>query len=160
VRKRAAFHLSLFTFPLQCASVGFCGGLKFLIHIATATAASLVQRKIRISDLGDRYDQEGKSEPLQHAGTSKYLIVICNVSWLRCHTASTKIEKPMYGFVDLISGAVKSDNSLPADAASAKLHTDKILDASTEKPTAAGPSRSWRAPSQERCIGSRLSDST
>jgi hypothetical protein len=58
---------------------------------------------------------------------------------LRCHTASTKIEKPMDEFVDLISGAVKSDTSLPADAAGAKLHTDKILDVSTEKPTPVGP---------------------
>src|SRR6516164_3253864 len=53
VRKLAAFHLSLFTFPLQCASVGFCGGLKFLIHIATATAARLgTTRPIR--DLSDQ----------------------------------------------------------------------------------------------------------
>src|SRR6516225_7455349 len=40
---------------------------------------------------------------------------------------------------DLISRSVKSDTSLPADAASMKLLADKILDVSTEKPTEVGP---------------------
>ena len=30
VRKLAAFHLSLFSFALQCAPVGFCGGFEIL----------------------------------------------------------------------------------------------------------------------------------
>jgi hypothetical protein len=34
---------------------------------------------------------------------------------------------------DSISGSVKSDTSLPADAAGAKLPANKILDVSTEK---------------------------
>jgi CubicO group peptidase (beta-lactamase class C family) len=42
-------------------------------------------------------------------------------------------------FADLISGAAKSDTSLPLDAAGAKLLANKILDASTEKPTEVGP---------------------
>jgi hypothetical protein len=39
---------------------------------------------------------------------------------------------------DFISSSVKSDTALPADAASAKLLTNKIRDVSTEKPTEAG----------------------
>jgi CubicO group peptidase (beta-lactamase class C family) len=39
-----------------------------------------------------------------------------------------------------ISSSVKSDTALPADAASAKLLANKILDVSTEKPTVVGPS--------------------
>ena len=42
-------------------------------------------------------------------------------------------------FADLISGSVKSDTSLPADAAGAKLLENKLLEASTEKPTPVGP---------------------
>src|SRR5260370_42160446 len=40
---------------------------------------------------------------------------------------------------DYIAGSVKSDAALPADAASAKLLANKILDVSTEKPTGVGP---------------------
>jgi CubicO group peptidase (beta-lactamase class C family) len=42
-------------------------------------------------------------------------------------------------FVDLISGSVKSDTSLPPDPASVKLLANKILDISTEKPAEVGP---------------------
>ncbi len=45
----------------------------------------------------------------------------------------------MSKFADTISRAVKSDTSLPADAAGAKLLANKILDVSTEKPTDVGP---------------------
>ena len=45
----------------------------------------------------------------------------------------------MSKFADYISSSVKSDTSLPADAASAKLLANKILDVSTEKPTEVGP---------------------
>jgi CubicO group peptidase (beta-lactamase class C family) len=46
---------------------------------------------------------------------------------------------------DLVSGSVKSDTSLPADAASAKLLANKILDVSTEKPTEVGPTSKMAA---------------
>jgi hypothetical protein len=41
-------------------------------------------------------------------------------------------------FADLVSGAVKSEKPLPADPASTKRLANKILDVSTEKPTAVG----------------------
>ena len=47
---------------------------------------------------------------------------------------------PLSKLSDYISSSVKSDTALPADATSAKLLADKILDVSTEKPTAIGPS--------------------
>jgi hypothetical protein len=40
---------------------------------------------------------------------------------------------------DYISNSVQSDTALPADAASAKLLANKILDVSSEKPTEVGP---------------------
>jgi CubicO group peptidase (beta-lactamase class C family) len=46
---------------------------------------------------------------------------------------------PLSELVDYISSSVKSDTALPADAVSAKLLANKILDVSTEKPTAVGP---------------------
>jgi CubicO group peptidase (beta-lactamase class C family) len=46
---------------------------------------------------------------------------------------------PLGELADYISSSVKSDRALPADAASAKLLANKILDVSTEKPTAVGP---------------------
>jgi hypothetical protein len=42
-------------------------------------------------------------------------------------------------FADFISSSVKSDTSLPANVANAKLLANKILDVSTEKPTKVGP---------------------
>ena len=46
---------------------------------------------------------------------------------------------PLGELADSISSSVKSDTALPADAASAKLLANKILDVSTEKPTTVGP---------------------
>jgi hypothetical protein len=46
---------------------------------------------------------------------------------------------PFSELADYISSSVKSDTALPADAASAKLLANKILDISTEKPTEVGP---------------------
>jgi CubicO group peptidase (beta-lactamase class C family) len=46
---------------------------------------------------------------------------------------------PLGELADSISSSVKSDTALPADDASAKLLANKILDVSTEKPTAVGP---------------------
>jgi len=46
---------------------------------------------------------------------------------------------------DLVSGSVKSDTSLPADAAGAKLLTNKILEVSTEKSTEVGPTSKMAA---------------
>ena len=51
----------------------------------------------------------------------------------------------MHEFADLITGAVKSDTSLPGDAAGAKLLVNKILDVSTEKPTEVGPTSKMAA---------------
>ena len=48
-------------------------------------------------------------------------------------------------FADLVSGSVKSDEPLPADATSAKLLANKILDISTEKPTQVGPTSKMAA---------------
>jgi CubicO group peptidase (beta-lactamase class C family) len=48
-------------------------------------------------------------------------------------------------FADLISSSVKSDTSLPADAASAKLLANKILDVSTETPTEVSPNSKMAA---------------
>jgi CubicO group peptidase (beta-lactamase class C family) len=45
---------------------------------------------------------------------------------------------PLSEFADSISRSVKSDMSLPPDAAGAKLLANKILDVSTEKPTEVG----------------------
>jgi hypothetical protein len=46
---------------------------------------------------------------------------------------------------DLVSSSVKSDTSLPADTANAKLMANKILDVSTEKPTEVGPTSKMAA---------------
>ena len=46
---------------------------------------------------------------------------------------------PLSKLADSISSSVKSDTSLPANAASATLLANKILDVSTEKPTEVGP---------------------
>jgi len=48
-------------------------------------------------------------------------------------------------FADLVSGSVKSDEPLPADATSAKFLANKILDISTEKPTQVGPTSKMAA---------------
>ncbi len=45
---------------------------------------------------------------------------------------------PLSRLADSISSSVKSNTTLPADTASAKLLADKILDVSTEKPTEVG----------------------
>ena len=45
---------------------------------------------------------------------------------------------PLSKLADYISSSVKSDTALPADAASANLLANKILDVSTEKPTEVG----------------------
>jgi hypothetical protein len=46
---------------------------------------------------------------------------------------------PLHEFADLVCGSVKSDKSLPADAPSANLLANRILNVSTEKPTPVGP---------------------
>ena len=46
---------------------------------------------------------------------------------------------------NLVSASVKSDTSLPTDAASAKLLANKLLDVSTEKPTEVGPTSKMAA---------------
>ena len=56
-------------------------------------------------------------------------------------------------FADSISRSVKSDTSLPADAAGAKLLANKILDVSTEKPTEVGLTAKMATITQERCTG-------
>jgi CubicO group peptidase (beta-lactamase class C family) len=52
---------------------------------------------------------------------------------------------PLSKLADYISSSVKSDTALPADAASAKLLADKIVDVSTEKPTEVGPTSKMAA---------------
>jgi CubicO group peptidase (beta-lactamase class C family) len=48
-------------------------------------------------------------------------------------------------FADTVSGAAKSDTSLKANAAGAKLLANKILDVSTEKPSEVGPTSKMAA---------------
>ena len=52
---------------------------------------------------------------------------------------------PLSKLADYVSSSVKSDTALPADVESVKLLASKILDVSTEKPTAVGPTSKMAA---------------
>jgi CubicO group peptidase (beta-lactamase class C family) len=138
----------LFLLPRDMAKIGYLylrdGEWEGKQLLPTAWIDKIAHATIDMhGEPGDRYSNLFWALPDKHVymavGFNRQMIMIFPKSDVVAVTTAQVDHFFSSEFAGLVSRAVKSDTSLPADEVSAKLLANKILDVATEKATEVGP---------------------